>query len=600
MSQTTQILETENKRFYAMDALRATAMLLGVFFHALLFGGMFGGGGPPGFPGGPGGFSGSMTAQDWLHSFRMPLFFLISGFFCAMMFGKYGLGVYLYRRWLRIGLALIIGIFTFVPLYQVASESFRGGPPMGGGPGGPGGPAGPGGFSFDPPQPPPGFVPPPLIRFDTNEDGTIDDGEWEIAKKAIMAGEVDPPGTPGMGGMGLGGQGQQPPRGEGKGLRTKGGQNQGKQFKGGQFPGGQFKDGKGKGGFPGRGQTKGEHGPGNINPEGANFPENFPLGGPGGGGPGGPPRGPGGPRGGMFGPPGEASSWLFGSNVKYFTLSHLWFLWYLLVFATVAPFVGILFQRLIDIFKPMETLAQSAVRFQLLPVLLGLVGIPLLQMASGFFGWSLGFASGIGKGFPDFLWNLEPDMPFYFAFFLAGWWMFHSRAQLPAIANWWGLNLGLGIASHCGAIWISRNYSMQRDLEYYQILKICGFALYSFGSAWTAWGFVGVFQKFFDRPSTLGKYMADTAFWVYLLHQALLIPILSWLGPFKIPWYANGTLATLITMFAASLLFEAMVRHTYLMTLFGPGTFNRAKSNQSGEPLAPADLSPNTNHGQPV
>jgi len=591
MSQSIPISENENKRYYGLDALRATAMLLGVFFHALLFGGMFGRGGPPGFPGGPGGFSGSMATQDWLHSFRMPLFFLISGFFCAMMLGKYGLGGYLYRRWWRIGLALLVSIFTFVPLYQMASESFRGGPPMGGGPRGPGGP---GGFNFDPPQPPPGFVPPPLARFDTNKDGTIDDAEWEIARKEILAGRVDPPGGQGRGGIGPGGR---PPFGEGKGG----------QFKGGQNKGGQFKDAQGRGGFFKGGQTKGGNGPpdgtgmGGPGFGGPGGPPGGPgmggpPGGPGMGGPGGTPGGPGGP-GGMFGPPGEVSSWLFGSNVKYFTLSHLWFLWYLLVFATVAPFLGILLQWLINTIKPLEQIAQSTVRWQGLPILLGLVGIPHLQMAPGFFGWSLGFASGIGKGFPDFLWTLEPDMPFYFAFFLAGWWIFHSRAQLPAIANWWGLNLGLGIAAHCGAIWMSRNYSMQRDLENYQTLKLCGYALYSLGSAWTAWGFIGLFQKFFDRPSILGKYMADTAFWVYLLHQALLIPILSWLGPFQLPWYANGMLATLITMAAAILLFEAMVRHTFLMTLFGPGTSSRSKSKQpEGRPAlddsAPMGIQP--------
>jgi hypothetical protein len=51
-------------------------------------------------------------------------------------------------------------------------------------------------------------------------------------------------------------------------------------------------------------------------------------------------------------------------------------------------------------------------------------------------------------------------------------------------------------------------------------------------------------------------------------------------------------------MAAAILLFEAMVRHTFLMTLFGPGTSNRDKSIQRGEPLAPADMVPNINLGQ--
>jgi glucan biosynthesis protein C len=63
-------------RSHSLDGLRALVMLLGVAWHAVQ---------------GPG--SGAVsTFMDWLHSFRMPLFMLISGFFGHMMLAKYGLG----------------------------------------------------------------------------------------------------------------------------------------------------------------------------------------------------------------------------------------------------------------------------------------------------------------------------------------------------------------------------------------------------------------------------------------------------------------------------------------------------------------------------
>ena len=102
-------------------------MLLGVFYHALLFNGMVAGGPRP--PLGPGsarsGFSGEMFTQEYLHSFRMPLFFIVSGFFCHMMLLKYGPRRYYARRGFRIGVPLLIGMFTFVPLYVLARESFQ-------------------------------------------------------------------------------------------------------------------------------------------------------------------------------------------------------------------------------------------------------------------------------------------------------------------------------------------------------------------------------------------------------------------------------------------------------------------------------------------
>ena len=54
--------------------------------------------------------------SEWLHSFRMPLFFLIAGFFGRMMLTRYGTAGFLGRRWRRIGLPLMIGVLTFSPI----------------------------------------------------------------------------------------------------------------------------------------------------------------------------------------------------------------------------------------------------------------------------------------------------------------------------------------------------------------------------------------------------------------------------------------------------------------------------------------------------
>ena len=86
-------------------------MPLSALYHALLFGGgmaaMFGGPRTP-----------ATWLMDWIDSFRMPLFFLISGFFSLMMLTKYGAGRYLVRRWWRIGLPFLIVLFTLGVLRQ--------------------------------------------------------------------------------------------------------------------------------------------------------------------------------------------------------------------------------------------------------------------------------------------------------------------------------------------------------------------------------------------------------------------------------------------------------------------------------------------------
>ena len=94
-------------RYFALDCVRAAAMLLGVLYHAIMFVGRG---------------EDSLVASrimEWAHSFRMPLFFLISGFFGHMMLGKYGLRGYLMRRWSRIGPPLFCALVAYAAIHQI-------------------------------------------------------------------------------------------------------------------------------------------------------------------------------------------------------------------------------------------------------------------------------------------------------------------------------------------------------------------------------------------------------------------------------------------------------------------------------------------------
>jgi fucose 4-O-acetylase-like acetyltransferase len=102
----------DTARYHAFDRVRALAILLGVVYHALLFPTLMGGWDP----GATGPSSAPRLLGDWMHSFRMPLFFLIAGFFGRMMLTRYETAGFLGRRWRPIGLPLMIGVLTFSPL----------------------------------------------------------------------------------------------------------------------------------------------------------------------------------------------------------------------------------------------------------------------------------------------------------------------------------------------------------------------------------------------------------------------------------------------------------------------------------------------------
>jgi peptidoglycan/LPS O-acetylase OafA/YrhL len=101
-------------RFHDLDALRAAAMFLGVVYHAALASYFLGGHGWPTSSGAIG------SGLDWLvhalHTFRLPLFFLLSGFFGALVVSRRGPASWGRDRLRRLGLPLVIGVATVTPL----------------------------------------------------------------------------------------------------------------------------------------------------------------------------------------------------------------------------------------------------------------------------------------------------------------------------------------------------------------------------------------------------------------------------------------------------------------------------------------------------
>jgi glucan biosynthesis protein C len=103
------------QRIHGIDALRAIAMLLGVVFHATLA-----------YKVEPHGVRQPHDNQfhHWLfdlggfflHSFRMPVFFIIAGYFCRFLYYKIGEHQFIKHRWKRVGIPFFTGIILIVPI----------------------------------------------------------------------------------------------------------------------------------------------------------------------------------------------------------------------------------------------------------------------------------------------------------------------------------------------------------------------------------------------------------------------------------------------------------------------------------------------------
>ncbi|RMF43140.1 MAG: glucan biosynthesis protein [Planctomycetota bacterium] len=103
-------------RRHDLDALRAIAMLLGIVLHAALS-----------FSPIPWTVKDRFQSDSYyvlfaaIHGFRMPLFFMLSGFFTAMLWRRRGLWAMLLHRARRIGLPLFLSCLTIIPAMWIVT-----------------------------------------------------------------------------------------------------------------------------------------------------------------------------------------------------------------------------------------------------------------------------------------------------------------------------------------------------------------------------------------------------------------------------------------------------------------------------------------------
>jgi hypothetical protein len=104
-------------RLYSLDFLRAFALLMGVLLHVLmLFLEPFDGSEPR---------LGASIMFIWIHTWRMPLFMLLAGFFTALSLSKRDVGNYALNRLIRLGAPILI-LWAIIPaIDEGTSDIFK-------------------------------------------------------------------------------------------------------------------------------------------------------------------------------------------------------------------------------------------------------------------------------------------------------------------------------------------------------------------------------------------------------------------------------------------------------------------------------------------
>ena len=236
-------------------------------------------------------------------------------------------------------------------------------------------------------------------------------------------------------------------------------------------------------------------------------------------------------------------------------LIHLWFLYYLAIFYAVALVARSVFRS-----GRLQAVLDSAIRFFVRgawgPVLLAL---PLVAYYVPLKGWSSW--GGLPAPF-----SLVPDMGAligYGLFFTFGWLLHRQQQSLAFLQKLWPLYCALAIA----AWWICRTIggSTPHWGPYLKNFELLAYTLSYMAGAWFwSFGLIGAAMRFLSGFSPVRRYIADSSYWLYLMHIATLLFFDQVLHPLPWHWSVKYLLSIAGSLLVLLLSYHYLVRFTFI------------------------------------
>jgi hypothetical protein len=251
----------------------------------------------------------------------------------------------------------------------------------------------------------------------------------------------------------------------------------------------------------------------------------------------------------------DVDAWIVGLFLVP-VFHHLWFLWFLCwlvagfaLYATLAKWVG--FRGLPDL------LVTSPLRYAWL---LPLTWLPQLTMRSG--GESPGFGPDTSVG-----WLPYPHLLFYYAIFFFFGVVYHDSAgSAHKLGRRWWLTLPLGLLV---VLPFALEFSMEGEWSHeFEGLRHPIGALLEVSYTWLmVFGLMGLFGKMFRSESPLMRYVSDSSYWLYLAHLPLILLAQWWVRDWPLSPFIKFPLVCVIVTGLLLVTYRYCVRYTWLGTL---------------------------------
>jgi peptidoglycan/LPS O-acetylase OafA/YrhL len=245
--------------------------------------------------------------------------------------------------------------------------------------------------------------------------------------------------------------------------------------------------------------------------------------------------------------------------LQKFDLTHLWFLHQLLVLyvaALIARWTVLHLGRSGDsLVRWLDKLFHAALASPLKLFWFVAATLPILYLQHG---WSVDTPKS----------SLIPDLPatLLFALFFGVGWALHRQPDLLAACgrHWSGyLLIGLLLVAPSGGL-ASFPYVPKWADRHDVWMRLEHFALYGLMMWAFVFGFLGLFLRWRRTESPAWRYVADSAYWVYLAHLPLVVSLQVWVAFWPVLWVVKFLLINLVAFPLLFLSYHYLVRSTFI------------------------------------
>lgn len=273
-------------------------------------------------------------------------------------------------------------------------------------------------------------------------------------------------------------------------------------------------------------------------------------------------------------------------SLKFFPLTHLWFLYVLLIFYAVTLLVRglvVVIDRQGGLRRGLDGLARLAMS-PWVPVLLALPTVALLAVQKDWTGW-------FGVPTPDM--SLIPNptsMVAYGSAFTLGWFLHRRTDLLDLIQRRWALNLVLALGFIAAAFaLIGGRYTLQPFTD--PVRQAAFAAAYGLANWSATFALIGFALQFLSGHSPLRRWIADSSYWVYIVHLPLVMALQVLVSTWQMAWPLKLVVIVSVAMALMWGSYQLLVRHTVIGWLLNgprPGRKSKKAAKPGSQPAASA------------